>query len=302
MSQATSLSTRRRYGLARVCAVWEVARSTTYEHRRRARAQAEGKVVPRKRGPKTALSDEDLTGKIREVLEASPFVGEGYRKVWARLRHQGVRTSKARVLRLMREANLLAPTRAGNPHGPKAHDGTITTDRPDEMWGSDATQTMTLKEGNATIFVAVDHCTAECVGIHAAKNGNRFEALEPIRQGVASSFGSYERDVAEGLALRHDHGSQYTSDHFQKELRFLGIESSPAYVKEPEGNGCAERFIRTLKEQLIWVRIFETVEELRLALLEFKERYNREWLIERHGHRSPAEVRRAFVSEIEEAA
>lgn len=41
------------------------------------------------------------------------------------------------------------------------------------------------------------------------------------------------------------------SDHFQDELHFLGVVSSPAFVREPEGNGCAERFIRTLKEQLL---------------------------------------------------
>jgi len=74
-----------------------------------------------------------LLAEIRAVLEAAPFLGEGHRKVWARLRGQGVRTSKARVLRLMREAKLLAPTRAGHAHGPQAHDGTITTEQPDVM-------------------------------------------------------------------------------------------------------------------------------------------------------------------------
>ena len=59
----------------------------------------------------------------------------------------------------------------------------------------------------------------------------------------------------------------------------------------PEGNGCAERFIRTLKEQLLWVEPFETVQQLRLALLAFKDRYNQKWLVERHGHRTPAAVR-----------
>ena len=73
------------------------------------------------------------------------------------------------------------------------------------------------------------------------------------------------------------------SDHFQGELRFLGIRSSPSFVAAPEGNGCAERFIRTLKDQLLWVETFETVEQLRLALLAFKDRYNEAWLVERHG-------------------
>jgi putative transposase len=54
-------------------------------------------------------------------------------------------------------------------------------------------------------------------------------------------FGGFATAVARGLKLRHDHGSQYMSDHFQKEIAFLGIESSPAFVRAPEGNGCAER-------------------------------------------------------------
>ena len=86
-------------------------------------------------------------------------------------------------------------------------------------------------------------------------------------------------------------GSQYLSDHFQGELRFLGIRSSPSFVAAPGGNGCAERFIRTLKEQLLWVEPFETVQQLRLALLAFKDRSNQKWLVERHGHRTPAAVR-----------
>ena len=81
------------------------------------------------------------------------------------------------------------------------------------------------------------------------------------------------------------------SDVFQKELDFLGIESSPAFVRAPEGNGCAERFIRTLKENLLWVQTFDTIEELRSALIDFREIYNATWLIQRHGFLSPAAFR-----------
>ena len=76
----------------------------------------------------------------------------------------------------------------------------------------------------------------------------------------------------------------------------MGIASSPAFVREPEGNGCAERFVRTLKEQLLWLEPFATVEALRMALLAFKDRYNTQWLIGRHGHRTPASVRAGFAS------
>jgi len=56
------------------------------------------------------------------------------------------------------------------------------------------------------------------------------------------------------------------------------------------------------KEQLLWVRTFDTVEELRLALLEFTDRYHGAWLIERHGHQTPAAVRAAFTVAVEVAA
>jgi transposase InsO family protein len=239
---------------------------------------------------------------IRIVLQASPFPGEGYRKVWARLRHRGLRTSPRRVLRVMRQHDLLAPTRQGHPHGPKAHDGTIMTERVDTMWGTDMTTTFTRQEGQVAIFIAVDHCSAECVGLHAATHGTRFEALEPIRQGVQTHFGGFAQDVAQGLLLRHDHGSQYMSHAFQDELRFIGIASSPAFVREPEGNGCAERFIRTLKENLLWLETFDTVEELRLALHEFRRQYNESWLIGRHGYKTPAQVRQEQRRPLAEAA
>ena len=236
------------------------------------------------------MPDADLVVAIRAVLAASFFHGEGHRKVWARLRVAGVRTSRRRVLRLMREHDLLAPSRAGSPRGPRSHDGTIIPATIDTMWGTDLTTTIT-GEGQAAIFVAVDHCSAECVGIHAAQHATRFEALEPLRQGVRRHFGRFAKGIACGLSVRHDHGSQYMAHDFQAELRFLGITSSPAFVRAPEGNGCAERFIRTLKENLLWVRSFASVEELRHALLAFREVYNRTWLIERHGFRPPAAIR-----------
>ena len=115
-------------------------------------------------------------------------------------------------------------------------------------------------------------------------------------------FGGFAKDIAKGLAVRHDPGSQSMSDHFQKELAFLGVESSPAFVRAPEGNGCAERFIRTLKENLLWVQTFETIEDLRQALLAFRATYNSTWLIERHGFVSPADYRRQQLQQTAKAA
>lgn len=289
MSAVISISGRRRYGLARVCRVWNLGRASIYRRRLTAGAPPAERRRP---GPQGPMPDAALVEAIRAVLAASPFHGEGYRKVWARLRFRGVRTSKERVRRLMRAHGLAADTGRATPRGPRSHDGTIIPERVDAMWGTDMTAAVTTAQGQVAVFVAVDHCSAECVGIHAALHGTRHEALEPVRQGVKARFGAIGKDVAVGLSLRHDHGSQYMSHDFQAEIRWLGIASSPAFVRAPEGNGCAERFIRTLKENLLWVRSFATVEELRLALLEFRRTYNEQWLIQRHGHRSPAQFRR----------
>src|SRR5947208_8610438 len=116
-----------------------------------------------------------------------------------------------------------------------------------------------------------------CSVVPRASQAIRFEALEPIRQGARRHFGGFVKAIARGLAVRHDHGSQYMSHHFQTEIAFLGIERSPAFVRAPEGNGCAERFIRTLKENLLWVRTFASIEEMRRALLAYRETYNTTW-------------------------
>ena len=196
----------------------------------------------------------------------------------------------------MREGELLAPVRPKRTLGPRVHDGTITPEQPNVLWGTDATGVWAESEGLVTVFAVLDHATAEWVGVHASKLATRFEALEPIRQGTRFCFGSFGANVAGCLKLRHDHGSLFVSNHFQSEIAFLGIESSPSFVRSPESNGCIERFFHTLKEQLLWVRTFVDAEDVWRALAEWVLVYNEQWLIARHGHRSPADKRRELVA------
>ncbi len=284
-----SAGTGRPYRLGMICAVWQVPRLTAYTVRERAKSPEP--AVAAKRGPRTPLSDADLAEKIREVLRESDFLGEGHRKVRARLRAQGVRVGKTRTLRVMREHRLLAPVRPGHAQGDRSHGGHIGTERPNELWGTDGTRFYTKHEGWCWFFGAVDHCSADVVGWHVAQKGDRWAALEPIRQGVVAHVGAYGKGVALGLGLRHDWGPQYTAHQFQGELKWLGIRSTPSYVGEPECNGVAERFMRTLKEQCLYLHDFASLEEAREAIARFIEQYNRGWLLERHGHKTPAQVR-----------
>lgn len=286
-----SPSTEKAYGLKRVCAVWEHPRSTLYARRAR---QAAGDVVLRKRGPRPKMGDLELLEHIRKDLAGSPFKGEGHRKVWARLRVLGgIRVSRMRILGLMREHKLLSPHR-GRQGTPLLHDGVITTKAPNLMWGTDGARILTVEEGWVWLFTAVEHWNAECVGWHVCKLGDRYAALQPVAMGLKALYGDLAPDVARGLKLRMDHGTQYLSDHFLNQVRFWGIAPSFAFVQEPQTNGVVERFNRTIKEQVIHGRVFQNAEEVRQAVSAFVPRYNAEWLVEKLGFKSPSGAREAY--------
>ncbi len=143
------------------------------------------------------------------------------------------------------------------------------------LWGTDATMAYTQNDGWVWVFACVEHFTAE--------GWVSVEVGEPV-----PAFG--QAHLRRGVALRHDWGPQYTSGHFQGALAKAGHRRFPAFAGEPPCNGCAERFIRTLKEQVIWGRIYTTIDELREAIAAFIDLYNDQCLIERHGHRTPREV------------
>jgi transposase InsO family protein len=294
MSGMTSTATGCRYGVERVCSAWDYARSSYYAQAPTGADPAAPPPTPRKRGPKTVLSDAALLELIRADLAASPFIGEGHRKVHARLRYvQQIRVGRNRVRRLMREHRLLSPHR-GRPAPAKAHDGHIITDAPNQRWATDGSKVWTIDEGWVWLFTSVEHWNGECLGYHVAKVGNRFAAYEPVAQAVARIFGASTPAAARGVELRHDHGSQYLTDYFQNQARFHGFVPSFALLGEPETNGVVERFFRTLKDQIIHGRTYRNADEVRTAVAVFAETYNQHWRLEKLGFQTPLEARQNF--------
>src|ERR1700746_2424089 len=112
MSKVASPVTGKPYGLAAVCRAWRIARSGIYRHR------TPPSSAPRRRGPMGALSDAALAAAIKAVLATSPFHGEGHRKVWARLRYAGIRTSLRRGLPPACRERPLGGRRGGAARGP----------------------------------------------------------------------------------------------------------------------------------------------------------------------------------------
>lgn len=284
MSQTISPATMRAYGLKRVCQAWDIPRSRIY---RRLKQQVA------KRGPKPEVGDKTLLKLIQEDISKSPFKGEGHRKVDARLKRQGRIVGRNRVLSVMRENNLLSPNR--RPYrSPNPHDGRITTDTPNEMWGSAGTKIQIVDEGWMWVFTLADHWNTECLGWHVCKKGDRFAAYEPVSQAVRASYGSIEKGIAAGLKLRIDNGSQYTSTYFLGQVEHLGIQASFGLVRQPQTNGVAERFHRTLKEQILEGRTFKNADEVREAVGNFVEIYNEQWLVAKRDYQSPKEARKSY--------
>ena len=287
MSATTSAATGRCFGIQRVCQVWERSRSALYA--RRARAHHRLGAGPARRGPPPRQSDAQLLAAIRTDLARSPFHGEGHRKVHARLRIlDGIRVARTRVLRVMRAHGLLSPHR-GRQGAAKTHDGRVITQAPNVMWGTDGVRVFTLDDGWG--WTLRGSRTLE----RGVRGVARVQSRKPLR-GTRSDcarasnglYGSLDADVARGLALRMDHGSQYLSDHFLKQIRYWGI-STPASALSRNRKRTVWRsggIVRS-RSKRFHGRIFQNLEAVRAAVADFVERYNQTWRLEKLGYHTP---------------
>ena len=178
----------------------------------------------------------------------------------------------------MRENNLLSPhrcrRRGGNPH-----DGEIITHAPNLMWGTDGVRVFTVDDGWGWIFTAVEHWNAECVGWHVCKRGDRFAALQPISMGLAGLYVDRGRRGS-GAGLADGSRLPVSVGPLHQRRSSSGASRSYAFVAEPQTNGVAERFNRTLKADHPWSHLPQH-RELRDAVRDFVELYNAQWIAKR---------------------
>ena len=172
MSATLSEATGRPYGIQRVCQAWERSRAALYARQTREQQRHKGEE-PARRGPTPTVSDATLLEALQADLDRSPVQGEGHRKVHARLRIlDGIRVARTRVLRVLRAHKLLSPHR-GRQGAARVHAGTIVTQAPNVMWGTDGGRVFTLDDGWGWIFTAVEHWNAECVGLRRSSRSPR---------------------------------------------------------------------------------------------------------------------------------
>jgi len=233
-----------------------------------------------------ALRNEYLFERIKEIKGEHPFWG--YRRVWAYLRYiDELIVNKKRVYRLMREHNLtvkpnlrLIAKRVSERPKPRP-------DRPRQWWGIDMTKVMT-DSGWVYVVIVLDWYTKKIVGHYSGRQARSREWLEALEKGLNREFPGGVR--GHGLKLMSDNGSQPTSLSFMKACSNLEVQQAFTSYNNPKGNADTERMIRTLKEELFWLREWESERELNLELDKWVDYYNMSYLHSALGYNTPIQA------------
>jgi transposase InsO family protein len=259
-----------------------------------AAAQARSAAV---RAPDSS-EEEALLVRIRSITEAHPFWG--YRRVWAWLRHrEGLPVNKKRVFRLMKAAGLtLKQPRHGATRTPKPKP---TATQPRQYWGIDMTKFWIPALGWAYLVIVLDWYTKKIVGWELSLRSRRQEWEAALAMGVQAEFPQGVRGAC--LKLVSDNGSQPTATGFMATMSTLGIEQVFTSYDNPKGNAETERMMRTIKEELLWLREFRTLEEAREAIHHWiTVDYNQQYVHSSLGYKSPCEFEQAWAAQRQQAA
>jgi transposase InsO family protein len=231
-------------------------------------------------------SDRAVLPIIRQLKAKHPFWG--YRRIWAYLTFvEKLVINKKRVYRLLRENDLLV---CGNEKLKAKRENQTRKPRPVEpnsWWGVDMTKVLTA-EGGAYLVVVNDWFTKKILGAFVGSRSRASDWLEAVNQAVCRQFAPGIREMESlELNLMSDNGSQPTSLTFMRECRVLGIKQAFTAYNNPKGNADTERLIRTIKEELCWLREWSSVEELATQMERFVEYFNENYLHSALGYKTP---------------
>jgi transposase InsO family protein len=267
--------------VTQLCETFGISRQAYYAGKK---PQPSAKVVAIRRAPKHT-SSEVVLAAIREVIKAEP--AWGVRKVWATLKRQGLKASRKRVHALMRANNLVL---ARDREPGETTRGHVVVPEPNRRFGGDLTTVWTKEEGWIAVVPTIDCGCRSVLGLTVDKDQHGPAVLASIEEALRQAFVE-PKYVPGGVELRTDHGPQYTGADCAALVEKWGLVHTFAPVGRPTGNAVAERVIRTMKEEVIWLRDWKNAAELREALLAWVVRYNTRRPHQALGWKTPAEYR-----------
>lgn len=267
----------------RLCHLSGLSRATYYRH---IAAGAEDSL------------DHELQDAIQHICLRHKYYG--YRRVTATLRRQGHCVNAKKVLRLMREDNLLAIRRksflvppSGKPEGfvivPNLVRGLVPS-APDQIWVADITY-VHLARAFAYLAVILDAFSRKAVGWALDNSLDTSLAMAALEQALDT------RKPPKGSLIHHsDHGVQYASHIYRQRLADHHVTVSMSRPGNPFDNAKAESFMKTLKTEELNARTFKGIDDARVRIDDFiANTYNTERLHSALGYRSPLEFETAFA-------
>lgn len=219
--------------------------------------------------PGAWATTEELLVAIRAIVEDHP--AWGVRKVWATLRRRGQRAGCKRIWSIMKTAGLtLEPIAVRESPGRYGH---VSVPESNRRWASDLTTVWTKEDGVVAVVPVIDCGDRVALACDVTKSQESGPVLAPLERALVEKFGSRDH-VPAGLELRTDHGPQYTGADCEDLCRRWDLDHTLAPVGRPTGNAVAERFIQTLKIEVIWTRDWTSLEELQAAIDDWLVTYN----------------------------
>ena len=227
---------------------------------------------------KIKTKNKELLSQIQSLKAEHPFWG--YRRVWAYLKYrQGLIVNHKRIYRLMKENNLLVTsnlklkaTRGKYPYKSKPKAARIS-----QYWGIDMTKVLIQSFGWLYLVIVLDWFSKKIVGYSLKTRSKTEDWLEALNNAANNQFPQGILSKSKELFLISDNGSQPTSQKFMQACSVLEIKQIFTCYNNPKGNADTERVIRTLKEDLIWLKEWQTPFELEEDLKAWIDRYNNDY-------------------------
>lgn len=232
----------------------------------------------------------------RIILE---FAGYGYRRVTHELARRGWHVNHKRVLRIMREESLLYQikkrfviTTTNSRHGFPVYPNVlaeVTLAAPDQAWVADFTS---IRLRSAFVYLAciLDAFSRRCVGWHLSREMNTQMTSRALQQAIR------ERRPRPGLIHHSDRGVQYASHDYIEQLQTIGTQISMSAVGNPYDNAKAESFFKTLKQEEVYLKEYNSFADAGQNLTTFIEKvYNEKRLHSSLGYLPPAEFEAAYT-------
>jgi transposase InsO family protein len=254
-----------------LCETFTISRAAYYAEARRQRGEAvapAANVVAMPKRPRYTSSEVVLL-RIREVLAREACAAWGVRKVWATLRREGLKVSRKRVHAIMRAHGLVLARDREPGESPRGH---VVVPEPNRRVATDLTTVWTRRDGVVALVPTID-CGDRTAVIEVTTDQHGPAILASVERKLVEAFG-IPAHVPEGVELRTDHGPQYTGADCDALCTRWRVAHTYAPVGRPTGNAVVERFIRTLKEELIWLRDWHSADELRAAVATWLDHYH----------------------------